>query len=880
MSRGLINWADGIFPLQDHDFQNHAEASEAVSRRQMMGGARLSKLEDPANGKDPGDCIPEIAREEDKGTVGDIHPWLFVQTKDRGIRGMGSWAQSFAAMTTGGGTGGSSGRYQRPIAPSEVHPLRDHESHEDRRYTKQLPGWPSCFPSLPQGVQVILAPGTEETKQEVLALHADPRLFSVHTEGPGEAGSLVCDLQPEAEPCMDGSSSPGLRGRHARLQSAVKVIPLGPRSLEKLRGAGFGNGLALNLALANVDKLAGYGMVWAQLDGSMAGPTTGGARVPVGPTTPGSSAGGGAPQMQAMPGSTNGATRGTGGGAPESAAPGPQSPTGGGAPAQGSTGTPGSGGEDDPRAPGDFGEFKPKPIAGHGVAFLAHLGAYGPFHAGSGTDKHKIGTDRDGHPINSGHIATGAYYYMDREKDAPLDFERQPYPRPQPMPLKSRVHLQYDAEQTHPWVEGSQEGLWRWWAEVPYVAPPTTRTPGDVVPPVGPRGPSTPGGPGIPGGPTTGGPGVPGSPVTPGGGGPGGGPGGPSTPGGPITPGSGGPESGAGGPESGGGTPGGRRPRQMPVLLSGTRNYVGGTVPEDVALYSILHPMQESFASWGFRPQLMVDGAESFTHNPLLPIEAYEDEDATRPMVLACDAWGAQAGPDWDYTRRPEQSRARGGTANGGILFRPPHLELEDYVGLGSESLTATATTGYVTVAPNVAFALGTPSTDGGLAEKSYRIRQNPSATDRGLLIEQLRGVTWVEIFAGRVQNSSGEVIAELALGGNQAIRIPRGTTAQRPSGIPTTGGEIRINTSTPGTDLLEFWDEQAGSWTQLGTPPIAPVAFIGDSGSGGTEGLVPAPAAGDAAAGKYLSADGTWSAPPGGSGLTQPQVMARTLGC
>lgn len=38
---------------------------------------------------------------------------------------------------------------------------------------------------------------------------------------------------------------------------------------------------------------------------------------------------------------------------------------------------------------------------------------------------------------------------------------------------------------------------------------------------------------------------------------------------------------------------------------------------------------------------------------------------------------------------------------------------------------------------------------------------------------------------------------------------------------------------------------------------------MVGDSGSGGTKGLVPAPAAGDAAAGKFLKADGTFAAPP-----------------
>jgi hypothetical protein len=43
--------------------------------------------------------------------------------------------------------------------------------------------------------------------------------------------------------------------------------------------------------------------------------------------------------------------------------------------------------------------------------------------------------------------------------------------------------------------------------------------------------------------------------------------------------------------------------------------------------------------------------------------------------------------------------------------------------------------------------------------------------------------------------------------------------------------------------------------------------AMVGDSGSGGTKGLVPAPAAGDAAANKYLKADGTWTAISAGSG-------------
>jgi len=43
----------------------------------------------------------------------------------------------------------------------------------------------------------------------------------------------------------------------------------------------------------------------------------------------------------------------------------------------------------------------------------------------------------------------------------------------------------------------------------------------------------------------------------------------------------------------------------------------------------------------------------------------------------------------------------------------------------------------------------------------------------------------------------------------------------------------------------------------------------VGDSGSGGSKGLVPAPAAGDAAAGKYLKADGTWATVAASGGIT-----------
>ena len=93
--------------------------------------------------------------------------------------------------------------------------------------------------------------------------------------------------------------------------------------------------------------------------------------------------------------------------------------------------------------------------------------------------------------------------------------------------------------------------------------------------------------------------------------------------------------------------------------------------------------------------------------------------------------------------------------------------------------------------------------------------------------------------------------------------------------------GAIRVDQETTGHDIASFsntadgsamvigadgtltWSDAAGS---AGTTANLD-AMVGDSGSGGTKGLVPAPAAGDAAAGKFLKADGTWEAVPGGSG-------------
>lgn len=85
----------------------------------------------------------------------------------------------------------------------------------------------------------------------------------------------------------------------------------------------------------------------------------------------------------------------------------------------------------------------------------------------------------------------------------------------------------------------------------------------------------------------------------------------------------------------------------------------------------------------------------------------------------------------------------------------------------------------------------------------------------------------------------------------------------------------VNRNSTTPAPPTGQqnvVWQNDGGSpvVNQSAYDPL----MVGDSGSGGTAGNVPAPAAGAAAAGKFLKADGTWAVPPGAGGtFTQEAV-------
>lgn len=85
--------------------------------------------------------------------------------------------------------------------------------------------------------------------------------------------------------------------------------------------------------------------------------------------------------------------------------------------------------------------------------------------------------------------------------------------------------------------------------------------------------------------------------------------------------------------------------------------------------------------------------------------------------------------------------------------------------------------------------------------------------------------------------------------------------------GTITTSGTISLAAISDQTLLVNLSGGSAAP-SEHNISELTPYfnAFGGDFGSGGAKGLVPAPLAGDAAAGKVLYADGTWAVPPGAS--------------
>lgn len=157
-------------------------------------------------------------------------------------------------------------------------------------------------------------------------------------------------------------------------------------------------------------------------------------------------------------------------------------------------------------------------------------------------------------------------------------------------------------------------------------------------------------------------------------------------------------------------------------------------------------------------------------------------------------------------------------------------------------------------------------------------------ATGLKWIAAPITGMTSVASADGSITVTNPTTTADLAV-----VKAPKLTTARTINGTAF-DGTANITLGAGSVTLAQMADiatarfigrTTAGTGVPealTGTQATAMLDnFVGDSGSGGTKGLVPAPASGDAAASKFLKADGTWQAVPGAGGGTVTTVSVVT---
>lgn len=153
------------------------------------------------------------------------------------------------------------------------------------------------------------------------------------------------------------------------------------------------------------------------------------------------------------------------------------------------------------------------------------------------------------------------------------------------------------------------------------------------------------------------------------------------------------------------------------------------------------------------------------------------------------------------------------------------------------------------------------------------------------------------EIISGGGTNSSGEVITFetnnntnavqdilnliqgsnviLASDASGGVTISSASQVISVSGVAAPGSTVNLNGTTPapasGTTNVIF--QKDGGTPTTNVSAYMPL-MVGDTGSGGVSGAVPAPPAGSAGAGKFLSANGGYAIPPGTGGASNYQTV------
>lgn len=718
----------GIWPFQDHE-----EGVDITIRQRLVGG-RVERIEEPGKG----DGYVHYALDEGRGTIGDVHPFVFWQAREE--RGFGSWNAMFAAVSQGGvpsgrvttPSGGSSGnpegrdhpvfraggatrpdlgrggdgRGGEPAHSQQALPIRYDDYSEDARYFERVADQPEYLQLYPRGFRLIAAGGTHEGAQENLLLPADGRLVAVQAFPHDEMGTIVSDLVSEGELGSEGPYGGG--GRDAPLQTLAWVVRLPAiAGLETVRG----NAVALNGTRTQQGEMAGFiPFVGKALFGGP--PGGGGQDDPVRPTTPSGGLQTGDTEAGRNPEGLDHPVFRTPGGAvpPNSRAPGSE---GGPAPR-----TRGAG-----RAP----------VTGTAVGLVSHEAA-GPWVAGFHNDVHNHGQTLDGQPVNAGHLHVDAYWIRDDGADGPHEHNPGTYPKPKKIGYPWVVEMLWDPTDVHPFMDGVRPGKWRRVAYVPLIpgGPPTreprdppTREPRD--PPTTPREPDDPGGGGFP----DSGRGAADDEF--------------GLPPGNDAPAPMEPDLGGGGKRGGGGTlqdPGLPGPRnEPPIWFPPESDTVQAYDHSNYSPQPIVDaPMQMGQTSISWRAQPLTQGKPDLRYDSA-PATAARAELDTRPIVHRTEAIALELDSgEFSYQRLPDRSRNVGGEAasGGGVWHLPAVFDAVDYRDGEPDSSIEYAST-YRGFADGICVAFGLPSNTQGVQDGGLRLLREGS----GLKMQEIASGAW-----------------------------------------------------------------------------------------------------------------------------------------
>lgn len=553
-----------------------------------------------------------------------------------------------------------------------VNSIKDKEYKEDDRLKPFTPFIPKrngkpLWPKFPVDFFGISLVSNKESDQEDLYFPTDPRLVAVNRNGDASMGTLVCDMGEEFKTAID---------RTARLQSMMRVIKnptqcgaleLSPGSVDTVtRGPDttYNNCIAWNIGPSGCgDTRGGYVFEKRVQAGGTPTPTGGGGggggvgNNDVATLDPAQVIKGQLGRLGNLPGGAIvvpdvfevrqralgllGAGGGAAGGGGGGGGAGPLSPVVGQAPTPSSTG---------------------KGV----IALVSHFDS-GHTDVGSETDKHVLGKDADGHPINPTHLSTNSLFRRNDFYDAPLEFGNL-YAQPERGRYIMPTYLRYDPQPKHPHVCGPKPGLWRWESEcVAHIIDGGQQ----AIPPPLPPPPVATGPSGPPGGGTGGG---------------------------------------------GGGNPGVPGIVEVPTIP--LRQWQPGRFDSYVA-------METAFGVPAIigRPQsLKTNTVDLRQARGFVPPGAQVESNTKTPAVYRLEAFGKQTAGEWNYTQNPSKSRNPGGTAQGGLVFMPPEFDITDNVDSFSRaaSILPSTSTPYFIGTPGTYWGAGIPVPSTGGIKTGY----------------------------------------------------------------------------------------------------------------------------------------------------------------